>query len=260
MPFFSLAWLKDAPAFLSNDVLDASRFLKGEETLCERFPRVWPHRSAVAAPTPSTSSPANSHPSGLSPLVVPPAQSQPRAVVAAPTPSTSSPAQSHPSRLSPLVLPPASRTPSSSSGMPSPASGVAPSQPSAGPVGPGVESVPRRGRSLARSTYRRPVVSVAKAITATSPDAVSAAPPAGSSTQPARASKKRPFAEVEMEPRPEGWKSCKRCSSRKQRCGPLKGTPKPFKYPCALCQLDEVECLPQSAVPSESFVLSIFRA
>jgi hypothetical protein len=232
MPFVTTDWLTDPPTFLRRGVLDAARLLNDGQALCERFPQVWPHRAVVVAPSPSVSSP-----------------------------SAPSPAQSQPSGPSPLAVPPMSRSPSSSSGAPSPVSGVAPSQAAAGPVGPAGESVPRRGRSAARPAYRRPAVSVPKAIPAPVPVPVAASAPAPApapappSSQPTRASKKRPLADVEMDPRPEGWKSCKRCSARKQRCAPLKGTQKP---PCALCQLDKVECLPQSGVPSEFFALAAF--
>ena len=230
VPFSTSDWLEDTPGFLSAGVLDAIRTLRPGETLCEKYPRVWPTRSATG-----------------------PASSIPRSVASSPAtagPTGSSPASSsQPSRLSPLVLPAVSRTPSLNSAAPSPASGDVSPQVSARPdlPGPLVESAPRRGRSAARSAYRQPAVSASEEVPSSAP--VPDAPPVGPSSVPPRTSKKRPIDVIPMEVRPPGnqWKSCQYCSHRRQRCAPPKGAKPPFTYPCAACKHDKVECVPPSS-------------
>jgi hypothetical protein len=233
IPFVTREWLDVAPNALLANFAEAAQTLGPEETLGEAFPDVWSSfpESATAglafiAPQPAAPSPASTQPAAQSPVL------------------------SQLSGLSPLILPAVSRSPSLGSSAPSPASAVAPSQPSAGPSGLSVESLPRRGRSSARAANRQPSASVS----IIPPSPVQASSSAGPSSVPPRTSKKRPADDVEMEARPDKaqWKNCKRCCKRKSKCAPPKGATAPFTYPCATCLRDGEECLSPSA-PGTSF-------
>ena len=139
VPLITSEWLKDAPGFLEPGVLDAARTLRPGETLCDKYPRMWPNRSAadIAGPVPVFARPVAPSPVTAGPI------------------ASSLGSSSWPSGLSPLVLPTALRTPSSNSEVPSPASGGASPlvfSPLALPA-PSTESVPCRGRSADRSSY-----------------------------------------------------------------------------------------------------------
>ena len=245
VPLVTSEWLEDAPGFLEPGVLDAARTLRPGETLCDKYPRVWPNRQVSGT---AGSASTFSRPVAPSPATT--------------GPSLSSPASSsQPSRLSPLVLPAASRTPSSNSGVPSPASGGAsPLVPSPLALpGPSTESAPRRGRSAARAGYRPPTGGTPAVVpSSVLVPAAPAAPAAGPSSSVApRTSKKRPIDDVEMAARPPGkqWKSCQRCSIKKRRCAPPADAKPPFDYPCAFCKSEKVPCLPPSSAPSASSFL-----
>ena len=142
VPLVTSEWLKDALGFLEPGVLNAAWTLRPGETLCDKYPWVWPNRSAAGT-------------AGPAPIFVCPVAPLP--VTAGPIASSLG-SSSRPSGLSPLVLPTTLRTPSSNSRVPSPVSGgVSPlvSSPLALPT-PSTESAPRRGCSAAHSGYRQP--------------------------------------------------------------------------------------------------------
>ena len=235
VPLITLEWLEDAPGFLEPGVLDAARTLRPGETLCDKYPWVWPNRSAAGIARPA---PVFARPVAPSPVTAGPITSSPGS-------------SSRPSGLSPLVLPTALYTPSSNSGVPSPTSGGASplvSSPLALPA-PSTESAPRRGRSAAHSSYRQPVGGTPAVVLSSVP--VPGSQPAGSSSAAPRMSKKRPLDDVEMAVHPPGkqWKSCQRCSSKKQRCAPPADADPPYDYPCTFCKKEKVSCLPPSPAP-----------
>ena len=139
VPLITSEWLEDAPGFLELGVLDAAWTLRPSETLCDKYPRVWPNHSAAGTARPV---PVFAH------LVAP------SPVTAGPIASSSG-SSSWPSRLSPLVLPTALHTPSSNSGVPSPTSrGASPLVSSSLTLpAPSMESAPHRGCSAAHSGY-----------------------------------------------------------------------------------------------------------
>ena len=226
VPLITSEWLEDTPGFLEPGVLDAARTLRPGETLCDKYPRVWPNRPIAGTARPA---PGSSHPVATSPATSPASSLQP-------------------SGLSPLVLPAASQTPSSNSGFPSPASG------GASPLVPSplallatpAESVPRRGRSAACSGYRQPAGGTPAVVPSSVP--VPGSQPAGSLSVAPRTSKKRPLHDVEMAERLPGkqWKSCQRCSVKKRRCAPPADALPPLGYPCAFCKIENMPCLSPS--------------
>ena len=232
VPLVTSKWLEDAPRFLEPGVLDAARTLCSGETLCNKYPWVWPNHFAAGIAGPA---PIFAHPVAPSPVTAGPIASSPGS-------------SSRPSRLSPLVLPTALRTPSSNSGVPSPMSGGASplvSSPLALPA-PSMESAPCRGRSVAHSSYQQPAEGTPAVVPSSVP--VPGSQPAGSSSAAPRTSKKRPLDDVEMATCSPGkqWKSCQRCSSKKQRCTPPADANPPYNYPCAFCKKEKVLCLPPS--------------
>ena len=139
VPLVTSEWLEDAPGFLEPGVLDAARTLRPGETLCDKYPQVWPNHSTADT----------TRPAPIFARLVTPSPVTARPIASSPGSS------SQPSELSPLVLPTALHTPSSNSRVPSPASGGASplvSSPLALPV-PSTKSAPRRGCSAACSSY-----------------------------------------------------------------------------------------------------------
>ena len=235
VPLVTLEWLEDAPGFLEPGVLDAAQTLRPGETLCDKYPRVWPNHSTAGIAGPA---PVFVHPVAPSPVTVGPIASFLGS-------------SSQPSGLSPLVLLTTLRTPSSNSGVPSPMSGGASplvSSPLALPA-PSTESAPHQGRSMAHSGYRQPTGGTPAVVPFSVP--VPGSQPTGSSSAAPRTSKKRPLDDVEMAACPLGkqWKSCQRCSSKKRRCAPPADTDPPYNYPCAFCKKEKVPCLPPSPAP-----------